>query len=522
MKINRTQNAARNVFTGMILKLYQMIGPFVVRTVMIYILGMEYLGLNSLFVSVLQVLNLAELGVGSAMVYSMYKPIADDNLLEICALMGLYRKYYRIIGLIILSVGMCITPMIPRLISGEVPSDMNVFYLYWLNLGATVLSYWLFAYKNSLLTAFQRNDIIDKITIGTTTFQYVFQIIVLLFTKNYYLFVATSILSQVMLNLCTAYMVNKKYPGYKPNGKLSHSEIKRINGKVKDILTSKIGEVIVNSADTIVISAFLGLTVLAIYNNYYYILTAIMGFITLFFRATTAGIGNSLIMESEDKNYRDLRKFTFIISWIGCFCTCSLLCLYQSFMLLWVGEGYLLELSCVVCLCVYFYIRVINQLLIVYKDAAGMWHEDRFRPLVTALTNLVLNLILVHFMGIYGVLLSTVISTLFVGMPWVLKNLFSVIFQRKMKEYVFELLTYSAVTIFCCAISFELCYIFSAPLILKLIINAIICFVVPNTVYFIIFRNSQLFSDVILITDNVIGSKIPIVHKILARFQVVD
>ena len=152
MKIERTKNATRNIIFGGLLKIYQIVIPFVMRTVMIYFLGIQYLGLNSLFTSILQVLNLAELGVGSAMVYSMYKPIVEDDKERICSLMRLYRTYYRVIGLIIAVAGTILTPFVPHLIKGDVPADMNVYILYLLNLGATVLSYWLFAYKNSLFS----------------------------------------------------------------------------------------------------------------------------------------------------------------------------------------------------------------------------------------------------------------------------------------------------------------------------------------------------------------------------------
>ena len=171
MKIERTKNASRNILFGIILKIYQIAVPFLMRTAMIYFMGVQYLGLNSLFTSVLQVLNLAELGVGSAMVYSMYKPIAEDDTKKICALMKLYRLYYRVIGFVIGGVGLVLTPFVPKLISGDVPSGLNIYILYLMNLAATVLSYWLFAYKNSLLQAHQRVDVVSKITLVTNTFQ---------------------------------------------------------------------------------------------------------------------------------------------------------------------------------------------------------------------------------------------------------------------------------------------------------------------------------------------------------------
>ena len=147
MRIERRKNAVKNIKAGIILRIYQIIVPFFMRTAMIYFMGVEYLGLSSLFTSVLSFLNLAELGVGSAMVFAMYRPIAEDDEKTICALMALYRRYYRLIGLFIGAVGLALTPFIPRLISGEVPADVNVYLLYLLNLSATVLTYWLFAYQ---------------------------------------------------------------------------------------------------------------------------------------------------------------------------------------------------------------------------------------------------------------------------------------------------------------------------------------------------------------------------------------
>ena len=442
-KIERTKNATRNILFGVILKVYQILVPFLMRTAMIYLMGVQYLGLNSLFTSVLQVLNLAELGVGSAMIYSMYKPIAEDNNTTICALMNLYRTYYRIIGAIIAAVGLFLTPFVPKLISGDVPQGINIYVLYLLNLGATVLSYWLFAYKNSILQAHQRVDIVSKVTLVTSTVQYALQLFVLWVFKNYYLYVVALLTTQALTNIITAICADKLYPQFKPAGKVATEEKKAINGRIKDLFTSKIGSIIYDSADTIVISSFLGLTALAVYQNYFYILNAITSLITVVFSACTAGIGNSIVVETKEKNYRDLNKFTFIICWGAGFCSVCLLCLYQPFMELWVGKDLMLSFLAVICFVVYFFVRQMNSLFNLYKDASGMWHEDRFRPLVAALTNLVLNLILVQFIGIYGILISTVVAIICVGMPWLLRNLFTVIFERKhLLDYLKKLLYY--------------------------------------------------------------------------------
>lgn len=508
-KIDRTKNATRNIIFGMILKIYQTFVPFLMRTAMIYTLGVQYLGLNSLFTSILSVLNLTELGVGSAMVYSMYKPIVEDDEKTICALMQLYKIYYRVIGSVIAIVGGFLTPFVPRLISGEVPGGLNVYILYLLNLSATVCSYWLFAYKGSILQANQRTDMVSKVTLGTSTLQYAIQIIILFIWKNYYLYVIVMLLTQIINNIVTAIVAEKLYPKYKAKGKLPRDEIKKINRRIRDLFTAKLGGVIVNSADTIVISAFLGLTVLAIYQNYYFIITAVIGFVAVFFSSCTAGIGNSLLTETKEKNFQDLNKFTFLVSCIAGICSSCFLGIFQPFMTLWVGEEYLLPFSAVICLVIYYYVYEINQLLNLYKDAGGIWHEDRFRPLVTAIANLGMNLIMVQIWGIYGVLLSTALSMLFVGMPWLFHNLFTTMFEKKhLIRYLVKVLQYACVSCISCVIVVVLCGFIKGSLFVVIFLRAAICVTVPCLSYIIVFYKREEFKQSIFLVDNMTKGKL--------------
>ena len=508
MKIERTKNATRGIFWGGIMKVYQMVIPFLMRTAMIYFMGVQYLGLNSLFTSILQVLNLAELGIGSAMVFSMYKPIAEDNREQINALLKLYRTYYRIVGLIIGVVGIILTPFIPRLISGDIPVGINIYILYLLNLGATVLTYWLFAYKNSLLQAHQRVDVTSIITIITNTIQYTIQLLILIFLKNYYLYVITILITQVLNNILTAIITKNMYPDYKPNGKMDKQVVRVINNRIKDLFTGKIGAVIINSADTIVISAFLGLTVLAIYQNYFYMITAVTGFMEIILSSMLAGLGNSYIIETKEKNYADLEKFTFIFCWLSGVCFCCFLCLYQPFMEIWVGKENMLNFSAVICFSIYFYIYEINRLLNTFKDAAGLWHEDRFRPLITALTNLTLNLITVQFWGIYGVLLSTVISVVVVGMPWILYNMFTVYFDRSLaRKYIVQLLKNTGTVVVVGCVTYCICMLVHVGQWGTFFLRLLICFVLPNVLFLLVFYKNPHFRESIQLADNITKNK---------------
>lgn len=439
MKIEKSKNASRNIIFGVLLKVYQILVPFLMRTIMMYAIGVQYLGLNSLFTSILQVLNLAELGVGSAMVFSMYKPIACNDETTICALMKLYRLYYRVIGGVILVVGMLLVPFLPRLIAEDVPANINIYYLYILNLLATVLTYWLFAYRNSILQAYQRQDLVSKVTLCTDTVKYLLQIMALVIFKNYYFYVVSVLITQILNNVATAIISRKAFPQYRPTGALPKQMIREINGKIRDLFTSKLGYTIVSSADTIVISAFLGLTILAKYQNYYFILSSIIGFVAIVYSSITAGVGNSMLTKSLEQNYKEFEVFTLLVSWVSGICISCFFALYQPFMMVWMGKDMLLDFSMVIMFCIYFWVYEIVMMISVYKDAGGIWHEDRYRPLISGIVNLILNVILVKFIGLYGVVLSTILSVLFISAPWIIKNVFKLIFKSSPKKYVLKL-----------------------------------------------------------------------------------
>lgn len=506
-KIERTKNALRNIFFGIILKIYQILVPFLMRTAMIYLMGVQYLGLNSLFTSVLQVLNLAELGVGSAMVYSMYKPIAEDDNTTICSLMKLYRTYYRVIGLVIAVVGCVLTPFIPYLIKSDVPVGINIYILYLLNLGATVLSYWLFAYKNSILQAHQRVDVVSKVTLITNTLQYGFQLFVLWVSHNYYLYVIVMLATQALTNIMTAVCADRLYPQFKPKGNMPREEVKWINRRIRDLFTAKLGGTITNSVDTIVISAFLGLTQLAIYQNYYFVMNSICGFISVLFSSITAGIGNSLVTETRDKNYRDFKVFTFLICSILCICCGCFIALYQPFMRMWVGQDLMLSFDFVILFCVLFYCLELAMLWATIKDAAGIWHEDRFRPFIGSMTNLVLNLILVRYIGLYGIILSTIISYVFISMPWLVHNIFSLVYKTSIKSYLKKIATYLVVTIISSQIVCIICHRIKLNGIIGLIVYLIIGFTIPLCIQILLYRKTNEFADSIELLKRIVNRR---------------
>lgn len=496
MKIERTKNAARNMLFDGLQKSINMVIPFIMRTVMLHYLGVKYLGLNGLFQSILSFLNLAELGVGSAMVFSMYKPIAEDDTDSICALMKLYRTSYRTIGIVIAVTGLLLTPFLRSLIKDELPSDMNLYILYFMNLGCTVLTYWLFAYKRCLLDAHQRGDVGSKISLCIQLLGYALKLLVLIVFKNYYYFLSIQLLTQITSNIMISVRVTKMYPEYSPRGNLPKDKVMDIVHRVRDLFTSKFSAVVFNSADTLVISSFMGLVILATYQNYYSIITSLRTFLEGILGACIAGVGNSLVTESEEKNYRDLNRFTLLFGWIMGVSSSMLLCMYQPFMKIWMGEENLLAVNYVICFVIYYYTMGMNRIINMFKDAAGIWHRDRFRPLVAALVNLGLNLATVKWMGLYGVLLSSVISIVVVQIPWLFHNLFQEVFpHRYLWHYIRLFGGLGIVALISCIGSWFACSVLHLGVWTSLIINACISFVVPNLLLFIVYGRNKLFRD---------------------------
>ncbi len=507
MKLSRTQNAKRNIIWGFVEKIVAILLPFICRTVMIKTLGAEYIGLNSLMTSILSVLSITELGFGSAIVFSMYKPIAENDEKKLCALLNLYKKIYHYIGLIILVLGLSIIPILPKLIKGTHPADVNLYILYIVYLFNTVVSYFLYSYKASLFTAHQRNDILSKRNSIITFLSNTLQIICLVLFNNYYIYVIIVPIATITTNLINAYYAKKIYPNIFCEGDITQEEKNDIKKRVSGLISYKIYNVIFTTVDTIVISSFLGLKELAIYNNYYYIQNSIVGFLVILTNSITAGIGNKLITNTKEENYADFKKFSFAKGWICSWCAVCLACLYQHFMKLWAGEEMTFSFITMILMTLYFFIPRITSMTYTYREAAGLWWEDRARPLVATVINLTINLATVKIIGTNGVLLSTIICSLFINFPWGTHILFKHCFKISEKEYMIKMCYYIIVTAFATTITLIICNLLPGTGIITMIVKLLICVPVPNAIFYAFYFKLQEFEKSKELLKNLISRK---------------
>lgn len=493
MKLDRTKNTVRNIIFGWIYRILTIILPFFTRTAILYVLGTEYLGLGSLFSSLLSFLALAEAGFGTAMIYSMYKPISDNDESKICALLNLYRKYYRIIGTIIVTVGLAFMPFLRYIIKGDVPSDVSIYILYAMYLANTASSYFLFAYRGSIFIAYQRSDIDSKINVVVVLSQYAIQIVAILAFQSFYIYTLCLPIATIVTNILRLLAVKKRYPNLVPKGEVPIEQKKEITKKVKALIGTKLNTVVLNASDNIVMSAFLGLTIVAIYNNYYYIMSALTGFLGICYSSMTAGLGNSLHTETKQKNYNDFLKFSFINAWLVGWCSICLICLYQPFMYLWTGEELMFPFYMVLLIVIYFYLYLMRKIPVTYKDAGGIWWEDRYRPYVCMVVNLVSNILMVQWIGIAGIVISTILS-LMISIPWENYTIFEYIFNRSSIEYYKKMALYFAATAVIGIITWLVCSVFDYTIIGSLI-KLVICLVVPNTMWIICFYKTAAYKE---------------------------
>ena len=299
--MSRIANTKRNIVWAYIDYILVTAFSFILRTIIVKYLGAEYLGLSSLFSSILQILNMAELGFSAAIIFNMYKPLAQNDIEAVCALLNFYKRIYLTIAVIILSVGIALSPFLPHLIKGTYPNNINLYGLYFLYLVNTVSSYIFFAYKTALLTALQRLDISKIAYTITSAIQYIAQIIAVIFFRNYYAFVLCLILSTIGKNILTAWLANYYFPKYQCRGTLSPAAKNDIILRVKGLLIGLISSVTYTTFDSIILSAFIGLKSVAIYSNYILIYTGVGSFIKIIRTAMEASIGNSVAIETKEK-----------------------------------------------------------------------------------------------------------------------------------------------------------------------------------------------------------------------------
>ena len=498
---SRIKNSRRNIFSGLVKQLLSIGLQFAIRTIIVYFLGSKYQGVNGLFTSILSVLNLSDLGFGAAVTYMLYKPIAEKNQVEINSVLLYLKRVYCIIGIVVLSLGVLIMPLLPMLVSGEYPSDINVYLLFLIYVIDVAISYFLFGYKNALLTAYQREDLVSNAYSISLVLSRGLQIVLLLVFRNYYAYAVILPLSSLANNLLVQYYSNKYFSDSVPSGNISLNKKKELNKKVIAVFVNRASDVARNSFDNIVLSAYFGLVTVAAYGNYFYIYSAIIGVMSIFAHGVKASVGNSIELESVKKNHDNFKTFTFIFMWLAGWCSVCLFCLYQPFMNIWMrGESSLiLSYENMSLFCVYFYAMCMTYSKNTYLEAKGLYNECEKLYIIEAIANLILNLVLGSMFGITGVLIATIFTICIFNFWGGTRILFMNYFVKGFSKYLITHLLYLVITVFVAIFTNIVCGMITSNGNMGFVIKSIICLVLPNLLYLLFYFRCNQFKKTLII-----------------------
>lgn len=415
--------------------------------------------------------------------------MAEENKEEIRTLVKYYCKVYHIIAGIIFAIGIILLPFVPIIVGKTaVLEDIKIlFALYVLN---TVFSY-LLTYKRSILYADQKNYITNIVNTVFIIIKNIAQIIVLLFTKKFIFYLLVQILCTILENILVNMIVNKKYRYIKDLrdvGTISTNLKKDIMTKVKGLLFHKIGGFAVLGTDNIIISMTKGLGVIAVgmYANYNMIIGQINKLFGNIIKSLTASVGNLLIANDKFKVRSIYQSMLLLNSWLFCFCSISVYCMIEPFIKIWIGEEYLLSKFVLIILVINLYVQGMRNTSNTFKEAAGIFYEDRFVPLIESIVNIAMSLILVQILGLGGVFVGTIASTMVLLLYSYPKYVYKLVLGGTYLEYFKLHIKHGLVTLIICLFTAYLSNFIIIPNVwLQLILNGILCLLVPNTLYFL-------------------------------------
>lgn len=447
--MGRIQQAKKNIAFGFVSNFVILFMNFLQRTIFILILGQTLTGVNSLFSGILSMLSMAELGIGSALNYSLYKPVANKDYEKIKSYMLFYKKAYRVIAAVITVIGLALTPFLKYLVKNPGDNTIQELTVYYLIFLFNTVSTYFVAYKYSLVNAEQRNYIQTNITTITKIVTVVVQIVVLLVTRNFLIYLLAQAAVELLQKIFVSRYLNRLYPYLceKKVQKLEKEETAVIITKTKALMCHKIGDVARLQTDSIIISSFIDVGVNGIVDNYNYVITYVANFVNIIFNSVLSGFGNLVATESKEKQYEVFKVYRFFACWLYGFATVGFWYLLTPLIgNLWLNDEWVIGQGIVTLILIDFYFKGGRVVLANFKIAAGVFEKDRYLALIQGGVNLVLSIGLVQVIGLSGIYVGTVVSGLMANVIQPL-IVYHDCFERKAISYFTDSLKYLCVIV---------------------------------------------------------------------------
>ncbi len=492
----RIVNSLRNIASSFIQLILTTLLGFVVRSVFIKTLGIDYQGLNQVFSSILFMLAIAELGIGTAIIFNMYPFIAAKDHEGIKSLMRFYQKCYRAVALLVTTIGLIIMPFLQFFSNTNLDKiSENVYLLYLLYLSSTVATY-LFSYKRSILFADQKNYILNIVDMITNILMNLVYLGVLLVFHSFMLYLIATLVFTISENLFINALVNKRYPYLTERNiqPMDSGIIKKFRKQIYGMLYHNIGNFVVFGTDNLIISKFLGLGIAGTYGNYLLITNSVSSVLNAIIASLTASVGDLLTEKNPEKSFATYKNISFMNFWLYSFASIAIFIVMQPFMSLWMPKFMLSELV-VLFIVLNFYVQGMRKPIQLFQNASGIFYENRHVPVIEMIVNFVLSIIFVQFFGLEGILFGTLISTMILYAYSFPKYIYKPVFEQKNSNYVWEQVRYLLLFAFTLMISAFLTYFATRQLNTwaAFFVSLVLSLILPNLILFVIFRKTEEF-----------------------------
>jgi len=496
MAQGRTQKSFKNAVINISTQIAILIFSFCTRTYFIKLLGEDYLGINGLFSNILQLLNLAEFGFGSAIIYNLYKCLVNNDEKKINAYIGYYGHIYRIIALIVLLIGVSLIPFLKYIIhlDKEIPF-INLYYF--LFLLKSVFSY-LFAYKSCIFQADQKSYVVNLNSSIWTIITNILQLIFLYYTHNYLVYLLIQLGCTLASNFVIYKLSEKKYPYIKNcTEKLEKEEKSKIIVNVKALFMGKIGNVVVNHTDNILISIFVNTAVVGFYSNYTMILNIFTTLTLMLFGGLRASIGSFVHTHTKEESCDCFFMVFFVSFWLFTLCSCTLFCVLDDFINIWIGKKFVLGSTTLLIICLNLFIEKLMTPVWSFNYTVGLFKQTKYVTLITAALNLGISIVLAKLYGLNGVLLGTVISRVVIAIWYHGYVLFRDYFKMKMKEYYLVYASYYLVEFLLLGAIWYVKRFYTVHNLLEWIYEFIACVIIINAFFVIVYRKNKNFISMV-------------------------
>lgn len=515
MSETRSVKSSKTLISNFAQKTFSLILTFISRTVFIHVFGVELLGINGLFSNVLSLLSLADLGFSTAMTYSYYKPVADNDYKKIAGLNGFYKKVYLAIAFGITVIGLALMPFLKYIIN--LPSEIEHIYIYYLlTLAGTVVSY-LFVYKTTVLYAYQQGYVVANYNMIVTAISLIVQIAGMLIFKNYILYLVVTLVFNFINNVYISHVTDKRFPFINQKVKISKEDKKDIFSNLSSVFIYKVSSTLMNGTTNIIISRLIGTITVGLYSNYTTVINMITGYVSIAFNSFTSSIGNLIVKDSKEKQLQVFKEIQTISAW---FCIVISSCVYallNAFITVWIGEDFLLDDVTVIAIGVNFFLTCVLNPIWIFREAAGIYRKTKYIMLICAVLNIVLAILLGHYFGLCGILLAGAISKLLTYIWYEPIVLFKDFFDHSPLYFFGNMVFITAVTV---GVSALLYYIqFSIPIsgVLGFVVKGLVCFAVSNLIYLAIYFKNKNFRNLFTRIKNLAAGFIRSVKKKKAK-----